>query len=99
MASARDTYVPALGIDRLTRLYDPIVRVTTRERTFKRRLLDQAAIVPGDRVLDLGCGTGTLALWAKRREPRAEVTGVDGDPAILEQARAKIAHEGADVRL
>lgn len=99
MTLSRDTYVPALGFDRLTPLYDPVVRVTTRERTFKRRLLDQAAIAPGDRVLDLGCGTGTLALWAKRREPRAEVTGVDGDPAVLQQARTKAAKEGLNLRL
>ena len=99
MASARERYVSALGFDRLTRLYDPVVRVTTRERTFKRRLLDQAAILPGDRVLDLGCGTGTLAVWAKRREPRTDVTGVDGDPALLEQARAKAAKKGLDLRL
>lgn len=89
MPSNRDTYVPALAFDRLTPLFDPVVRLTTRERTFKRRLLDEAAIAPGERVLDLGCGTGTLALMAKRREPDAELVGLDGDPTILARARAK----------
>jgi ubiquinone/menaquinone biosynthesis C-methylase UbiE len=89
VSSSRDTYVPALAFDRLTPLFDSVVRVTTREQTFKRRLLDQAAIAPGERVLDLGCGTGTLALMAKRRQPDAELVGLDGDPAILERARAK----------
>lgn len=98
MASVRDRYVPALGFARLSALYDPVVRVTTRERTFKRRLLDQAAIAPGHRVLDLGCGTGTLAVWTKQDEPGADVTGVDGDPAILSRARRKAAEEGVDVR-
>lgn len=99
MAVKPDSFVPALGFDRLTRLYDPVVRVTTRERTFKRRLLDQAAIEPGDAVLDLGCGTGTLAIWAKLREQRATVTGVDGDPAMLERARAKAAAAGVELRV
>ena len=98
VASARDRYIPALGFDRLTGLYDPIVRVTTRERTFKRRLLDQAAIAFGHRVLDLGSGTGTLAVLAKQREPGAEVVGVDGDPAVIERARRKAAEAGVDVR-
>ncbi len=99
MATKPDSFVPALGFDRLTRLYDPVVRVTTRERTFKRRLLDQAAIEPGDAVLDLGCGTGTLAIWAKLRQPQADVTGVDGDPAMLDRAREKAAAAGAELRL
>jgi len=99
MASTRDSYVPALAFDRLTPLFDPVVRLTTRERTFKRRLLDQAAIAPGDRVLDLGCGTGTLALMAKRREPAAELVGIDGDPAILGRARAKAGEAGLEIGL
>jgi len=82
-------YVPGLGFDRLTALYDPVVRLTTRERAFKDRLLAQAALSPGERVLDLGCGTGTLALQAKRCHPSASVYGVDGDPAVLVRARRK----------
>ena len=86
-------YVPALGYRALTAFYDPVVALTTRERTFKRGLLDQAGLRSGDRVLDLGCGSGTLALMALQRTQGLHLTGVDGDPAMLAQARAK--HRGA----
>jgi ubiquinone/menaquinone biosynthesis C-methylase UbiE len=92
-------YVPALRYRALTRVYDPVVRATTREAEFKRRLLDVAAIEPGHRVLDLACGTGTLAIEAKLREPGAELVGVDGDPEMLERAREKAAAAGADIAL
>ena len=76
-------YVPALGFHRLTPLYDAVVGPTTREGTFKRALIEQAGIEPGHRVLDVACGTGTLAIWIKDSQPQSEVIGVDGDPAIL----------------
>lgn len=82
-------YVPALRFRSLTRLYDPVIRLTTRERNFKHRLLEQASIGPDDRVLDLACGTGTLAIAAKRRRPAADVVGLDGDPEILRLAQGK----------
>ncbi len=91
------TYVPALGYGFLTALYDPVVAATTRERTFKERLIRQANIGPGQAVLDVGCGTGTLATWIKRAVPEAEVTGVDGDPKILALARHKAEHAGTEV--
>jgi SAM-dependent methyltransferase len=90
-------YVPALGYRTLTRFYDPVVALTTREHTFKRRLLREAGIA-GGRVLDLGCGTGTLSVWAKQSHPGAEVVGVDGDPEILKIARKKAERSGVDVR-
>lgn len=87
----RDTneYIPALKYDGLTSLYDPLMRWMLREATFKRRLLHQAQIKPGHRVLDLGCGTGTLTLLIKKTYPSVEVVGLDGDPKALQIARSK----------
>jgi len=95
--SDRD-YIPALRARALTRFYDPIVRLTTREGLFKRRLLEQAAPAPGDRILDLGCGTGTLALLIKRVQPDAEAFGLDADPEILARARAKAQAGAIEIR-
>jgi ubiquinone/menaquinone biosynthesis C-methylase UbiE len=89
----RDRFVPALRFKWLTGLFDPVCRLTTREGAFKRRVLERAALVEGERVLDLACGTGTLALAAARSLPGLRVTGVDGDPAILARARAKAGRE------
>lgn len=92
-----ERYVPALGFRWLTPLYDDVVRVTTRERAFKLALLDQAGLVPGQEVLDLACGTGTLTLWAKQRTPGLRLTGLDGDAEVLERARAKALAAGLEI--
>ena len=86
---SQDKYVPALGFHWLTPYYDAVVGTTTRERSFKQALIKQARFEPGHRVLDLASGTGTLAIWIKQHQPQANVTGVDGDPAILSLASRK----------
>ena len=92
--SQRGGYLPALRFRALTPLFDSVIRVTTRESTFKGALVDAAALRPGHSVLDLGCGTGTLAIMVKQREPGADVTGLDADPQILELARRKADETG-----
>jgi len=86
-----DKYIPALSYDRLTPLFDPVIRWSMRELELKRRLIVQARIEPGYRVLDLGCGTATLTILIKQMYPAAEVVGLDGDPKILAIAEAKAA--------
>lgn len=92
-------YIPALGHAWLTSLYDPVMRVTMREATFKSRLIAQAGIRPGHHVLDVGCGTATLTIEIKQAEPQAEVIGLDGDPDVLRRAARKAADAGVAITL
>jgi ubiquinone/menaquinone biosynthesis C-methylase UbiE len=90
-------YLPALAYHWLTPFYDVVVRATTRERRFKKALIRQACFAPGQRVLDLASGTGTLAIWIKQHEPLLDVIGVDIDPAILARADRKAKSANAAV--
>jgi len=96
MHSHARSFVPAAGADWLLPLYDPFNRLIGAARP-KAALVDAAAIRAGDRVLDLGCGTGDVALLAKQRQPRARVTGLDPDPKALARARAKTARAGVEI--
>ena len=60
-----------------------------------RRMLERMAgqVIPGDRVLDIGCGTGSLVLLCAKRG--AQVTGIDSSAAMLRVAKLKL----ADARL
>lgn len=98
MSTPGDRFVPALGVDWLTPLYDVVARLVG-ERRFKRRLIEVAGIRAAHDVLDLGCGTGTLALMVHEMRPGARVTGLDIDPCILAMARRKSARAGADIAL
>lgn len=90
-------YIPALGFHRLTPLYDIVVRVLLNENRFKRLMVTEAALQPGHRVLDLGCGTGTLTLMLKQSCPKAHVFGLDIDEAVLAIGRKKAATEDAEI--
>ena len=87
----------ALRYDRLTPLYDPVVALTSREAGFKQRLLEHARIKDGESVLDLACGTGTLAIEVKKARPKAKVAGIDADRAVLSRARVKARDAGVKI--
>jgi len=75
--------------DRIAPVYDLMNRLMTAglDRRW-RRLTVAAAVRPGDRVLDVCCGTGDLAVEASRAG--GEVTGLDFSPRMLERARRKL---------
>ena len=99
MEKKRGEFIPALNREWLTPLYDPLIRWTMRESTFKPHLVRQAGIARGHRVLDLGCGTGTLTILIKQLHPDSEVVGLDIDRRILGVAREKIAAAGLAITL
>jgi ubiquinone/menaquinone biosynthesis C-methylase UbiE len=79
-----------MGLSWLMPLYDPLTRLM-RVPAAHARLADAAELAPGQRVLEVGCGTGNLALLVKRRHPDATVVGLDPDPKALARARRKAA--------
>jgi ubiquinone/menaquinone biosynthesis C-methylase UbiE len=97
--STNDRYIPALSVDWLTPLFDPVLKWILPEERFKQDLVRRAAIETGHRILDLGCGTGTLTILIKQHQPKSLVVGLDGDPHILEIARAKARQAKSDLSL
>ena len=90
-------YLPAMGSDRLLPFYDVFTWLLGAPAAH-RRLADQAAVRPGQRVLEIGTGTGNLALLVARRHPDAEVVGLDPDPLALAVARRKAGRRGLRVQ-
>jgi ubiquinone/menaquinone biosynthesis C-methylase UbiE len=82
-------FVPAAGRHALTALYDPVVALTMRERTFRSRLVEQVAAGAPIAVLEVGCGTGSLTVRIAQALPAASIVGLDPDPDALVRARAK----------
>jgi ubiquinone/menaquinone biosynthesis C-methylase UbiE len=94
-----EKYIPAFSFRWLTPIYDPFLKWGMCEATFKRHLIQHAYLQPGMRVLDLGCGTGTLTILIKQTHPEAEVIGLDGDLAVLKIARSKANQAGVNITL
>ncbi|HEX6085708.1 MAG TPA: class I SAM-dependent methyltransferase [Thermoanaerobaculia bacterium] len=92
-------FIPALSYHVLTPLYDIAVRLTLPERRFKLLMVRAAGLLPSHRVLDIGCGTGTLLQLVAEEEPGALLGGVDADSRILAIARRKLAASAADAQL
>jgi SAM-dependent methyltransferase len=82
------TYLPAAGRDWALPLYDPFVALIGGTRT-RDTLIAQAGLGAARRVLEIGCGTGTLVVRIKRRFPALEVVGLDPDPKALARAQRK----------
>lgn len=97
VSKSQRTYLPAAGRDLFLPFYDLVAKLLGADRA-RQTLFDLAPLRPGDRVLDLGCGTGTFATMLKQRYPGVVVTGLDPDPKALARARHKAEQAGVSVR-
>ncbi len=83
------------------RWYDPLVAVLSigHGKAFRRTSVELAGIQPGERVLDVGCGTGDLTLAATAcAGTQGEVVGIDASPEMIAVARRKADGKGAPAR-
>lgn len=94
-----DRLKPALRYHVLTPYFDRVLRITMREQSFKQQLIQQANLESNQRIIDVGCGTATLAVLIKQQYPEVEMIGLDGDIRVLELARNKIHRSGLNIQL
>ncbi len=90
-AAAEPRYIPATRWRVFARLYDPVLALAMRERSFRSLMRKRvgADLPDGGTAVDVGCGTGTFAIGLAAERGDAKTIGVDGDPEILAMARDK----------
>lgn len=93
---AERTFTPALGRIAPTRFYDSVVALT-RERLWRGLVAAYVAPRADDVIVDVGCGTGSLALFLRRVAPAARIIAVDPDHEVLAYARRKVDAAGASL--
>jgi ubiquinone/menaquinone biosynthesis C-methylase UbiE len=81
-------FTPALGRFAPVRFYDAVAALM-RERVWRGLVVSQVAPRPDDVIVDVGCGTGTLARLLHQAQPASRIIGVDPDPDVLAFARRK----------
>jgi ubiquinone/menaquinone biosynthesis C-methylase UbiE len=87
-------------MDRMVNSYDKYMKRVTlgRENTLRRMTVDLARINPGDSVLEVGCGTGTLTIAAKEKAgPAGSVYGIDMIAGMIEKSREKAKNANLDI--
>jgi len=87
-------------MEKMVHSYDSYMRTMTfgREGALREMTVRLAQVEPGDCVLEVGCGTGTLTLAAKRQAgPLGKVFGIDVIPGMIELSQRKAAQANEDV--
>ncbi len=92
-------YIPTLSIDALTPYFDFLSNLFGFGDALKQRVLNLAAIKDGEHILDVGAGTGSLAILAKKQHLHAEVVGIEPDDQALNIAMRKVETSGVQLSL
>lgn len=92
-------YTPAAGHHWLTPFYDFGLAAHTREHRWRSALVVQIHPSPGDVIVDVGCGTGSLLVRLGKAAPSAQLIGIDPDTAVLTRARKRLVAASLAVEL
>lgn len=92
-------FIPALGYNWLTGLYDLTIKLTMPERKFRVKLIDILNPKDNESILEFGFGTGQNIILAYYRNSRTKFTGVDIDPKVKQIADDKKDKLGITVNL
>jgi len=94
--TAKRTYFPAAGCDWALPIYDPLAKLLGGDAICSA-FVERMELAPGQRFLDIGCGTGTLAVLIQQLHPGVAVVGLDPDPRALARAARKAERAGVEV--
>ncbi len=90
------TFVPAAGLDLFLPLYDPLWRLLGGDR-MRATFIRDAGLAAGQRVLDVGCGSGSLLVQIAETVAGTHVSGLDPDPKALARCAQKAARAGVEI--
>lgn len=94
---AERKFLPAAGHDLFLPLYDPCISFLGGDRA-RKKLTQQANIQAGQKILDIGCGTGTLSVSVQKQYPDIEIIGIDPDRKALSLAHKKTQKAGTSIQ-
>lgn len=89
------SHTPPLGFAAMTPVYDAVIGLMTREGAWRSRLVEHIGAETGEMILDVGSGTGSLAVAITASTPDCEFLGIDPDEPAVEIARRKTARAGS----
>lgn len=93
----KQEYTPALGTHERTEDYDKVIALMTRERRWRGNLLKALSPQAEETVVDIGSGTGSMAILIKNEQSDVRMVGIDPDPDVREIAEAKAEKAGVSI--
>ena len=94
---AKNSIIQPLGPSWFTGAYDPLTARWPAGNKMRATVVDALDLKPGMRLLELGCGSGRLAIQIKRDHPDVEITAVDGNSDIMKVAKSRAGQAGVNI--
>src|SRR5262245_35559091 len=93
----QNSIIQPLGPSWFTAAYDPLTARWPAGNKMRAAVIDALQLAPGQRLLELGCGSGRLAIQIKRGWQEVAITAVDGNRDIMKVAQKRAEQAGVDI--